>query len=136
MVLHTARPILGTLPEYPSIGESLAFQVNGLIVVFLALGSIWGLLELMGIFFRRRVSALAKTAAAQPTPAPAAASVSAASTPNAPTPLSPELTAVIAASIATVLKQPHRIRSISADTPPPTWAHEGRREIFGSHRIR
>lgn len=137
MVLHTARPSLATLPEFPSIGEALAFQINGLIVVFIALGSIWGLLEIMGLFFRQRSTTRAKVAA---TPAPQTASpapLSAApAAPPTPAALAPELTAVIAASIATVLQQPHRIRSISADAPPPTWAHEGRREIFGSHRIR
>ena len=126
MVFHTAaRPLLATLPEYPSLGESVAFQLNGLIVVFLALGSIWALLELMGVFFRRQKS-----------PPPAAAPVAPDRAAAAPTGLTPELTVVIAAAVSTILKQPHRIHSIAAEPAPSDWAHEGRREIFGSHRIR
>ncbi|HTO02853.1 MAG TPA: hypothetical protein VL069_04085, partial [Opitutus sp.] len=50
----TYSTLLATLPAYPSIKESLAFQLNGLIVVAVALGAIWGLLELSGVFFRRQ----------------------------------------------------------------------------------
>lgn len=125
----TARPFLATLPEYPSLGESIAFQLNGLIVVFVALGAIWALLELTGVFFKRRQPAPKKSVSA---PAPASA-------PPAPAPpdtLTPAIAAVIAAAVATVLKSPHRIQSINAENPARDWAHEGRREIFGSHRIR
>lgn len=124
-----ARPFLATLPEYPSIGESVAFQLNGLIVVFIALGSIWGLLELMGVFFRRQKS-VAPPASAAPAP------VAPTPTPPAAAGLTPELTVVIAAAVSTVLRQPHRIHSIAAEPASSDWAHEGRREIFGSHRIR
>lgn len=124
-----ARPFLATLPEYPSIGESVAFQLNGLIVVFIALSSIWGLLELMGLYFRRQKSAAPAAVPIPPSaPAPAPA--------PAGTALTPELTVVIAAAVSTLLKRPHRIHSIAAEPASPDWAHEGRREIFGSHRIR
>ena len=58
---------LATLPAYPSIPESLAFQLNGLIVVFIALGAIWGLMELSGVIFRsqqrRQIAAPVRPAA-------------------------------------------------------------------------
>jgi Na+-transporting methylmalonyl-CoA/oxaloacetate decarboxylase gamma subunit len=118
---------LAAISEFPSIGESLAFQLNGLVVVFIALGSIWALLELMGLFFRRAPAHRAN------------ASIPICDVKNAnPTSeeTAPELIAVIAAAVATVIKQPHRINRIAAGSPSRDWASEGRREIFGSHRIR
>lgn len=131
MTFTTALDLpLAALPEYPTFGESLAFQLNGLIVVFLALGSIWGLLELMGVFFRRRreqaVAIPPASASAAETPAPVAAHGA----------IPPEILAVIAAAVATVVNQPHRISQVAAESPSRDWAREGRREIFGSHKLR
>jgi hypothetical protein len=121
-------PPLARISEYPSFGESVAFQLNGLVVVFLALGSIWGLLELTGLIFRRK-DALAVT----PLPAiPAKPD----SIPASSEDVSPEIFAVIAVAVATVISQPHRISQVVAETPPRDWAREGRREIFGSHKFR
>ncbi len=129
MVFHAApRPLFATLPEYPTIGESIAFQINGLIVVFIALGTIWGLVELMGLFFRRHSQSAAKAPAPRPSSALPPVVIADG--------LTPEITAVVAAAVATVLRQPHRIQSITTEAPAPEWAHEGRREIFGSHRLR
>ena len=55
----------------------------------------------------------------------------------------PELLAVIAAAIHTTVRTPHRIvaaKRVVAASPTTwyssAWSAEGRREIFGSHRIR
>ena len=56
------------------------------------------------------------------------------------TPPDLELVAVIAAAIAAVLDQPHRVVSVKKVTLPPphvnVWAFEGRVELTMSHRIR
>lgn len=117
---------LAVLPEFPSLSESIAYQINGLIVVFIALSSIWGMLEITGWFFRRLA---ARPAAITPLATPVAAA-------SRPEEIPPEILAVIAAAVATVVKQPHRISSVAADSPSRDWASEGRRAIFGSHRVR
>jgi len=69
-----------------------------------------------------------------PAPAPVAA--------KAPGELTPQLLAVIAAAIDTVIKVPHLIHSIrEVESGRPTfdprgWSVEGRRQIFSSHRPR
>lgn len=134
MVLFApARPPLATLSEYPSIGESIVYQLNGLIVVFLALSSIWALTELIGLFFRQRATARSSAAAKAATSAVPAAE-------QAP---SPELIAVIVASVSAVLDGPHRITAIAPleegrdwAREGRDWAREGRREIFASHKTR
>ncbi len=122
-----APRLLGVLPEHPSLGESIPYQLTGLAVVFIALGLIWAALEVMGLYFKRRA------------PAPAVAPVSAA--PAAPAPvvpagLPPELVAVIAATVQVSLEGPYRIQAIVPVNPGQDWAHEGRRQIFASHQIR
>lgn len=69
-----------------------------------------------------------------PAPAPVAAKISGE--------ITPQLLAVIAAAIDTVIKVPHLIHSIhetdSSKSPfdARDWSVEGRRQIFSSHRIR
>ena len=125
MNLFAAHSILlASLPAYPSIPESLAFQLNGLMVVFIALGAIWGLMELSGVIFRsqqrRQIAAPVRPAVI----------------PEKSDEVSPEILAVIAAVVATVINQPHRIHRVSTETPLLDWAREGRREIFDSHKVR
>jgi sodium pump decarboxylase gamma subunit len=118
------RPPLSTLAEYPDLGDSVLFQLNGLVVVFVALSSIWGVMELMGLFFRRRKAVA---------PPPAAEKPAGAAAPGGP---GPELTAVIAAAVCSTLGERCRIFAITPDTGSLDWAREGRREIFASHRHR
>lgn len=122
MVAHSIP--LASLPAYPSIPESLAFQLNGLIVVFIALGAIWGLMELSGVIFRRQ-SQRQNLESVRP-----------AIVPQRSEEVPPEILAVIAAVVATVINQPHRINRVSTESPVRDWAREGRREIFDSHKVR
>src|SRR5690606_6809009 len=80
--------LLASLPAYPSIPESLAFQLNGLIVVFIALGAIWGLMELSGLIFRRQNRHQKTTSVPRPV------------SPTQSEEVSPEILAVIAAVVA------------------------------------
>lgn len=122
-------PPLAALPDYPSVGESVLFQLNGLIVVFLALGSIWGMLELMGVIFRRSKPAVTPPASAT-TAAPTPASAPAGAVP-------PEIIAVISAAVhVATAGQAHRIAAIVPANAELDWAREGRRTIFASHKTR
>lgn len=120
---------LAALPDYPTMGESVLFQLTGLVVVFLALGSIWGMLEIMGVFFRR----------AKPVPPAAATAAPSSVAPATADTTSPELLAVISAAVHVALAgRPHRIAAV---VPAPVdsehdWAREGRRTIFASHKTR
>jgi Na+-transporting methylmalonyl-CoA/oxaloacetate decarboxylase gamma subunit len=123
--------LLAFLPAQPSLSESIAFQLNGLIVVFIALGSIWGLLECMGWIFRRaaaaKITAAASTAASTPvaTPAPATAEDAG------------RLIAIISAAIhVTLAGRSHRIVSVTHSAEHQDWSREGRRQIFSSHKVR
>ena len=100
----------------------MSYQLTGLIVVFTALGLIWGLLEVVGLFFRRPVQTH------RAAPAPAAPETSEAG-------LRPELVVAISAAVHEALGEGARIRAI---VPVATrdWAHEGRRQIFSSHQPR
>lgn len=117
------RPPLATLAEHPDLGDSLLFQINGLVVVFVALSSIWGTMELMGLFFRRRKAARHPVVLTEP----------AAAVPDFAGP-GPELTVVIAAAVCSAVGRRHRIRAITPAPDSLDWAREGRREIFASHR--
>lgn len=130
MLAHIDIPIAplfaAALPEHPRLLESIGFQLNGLIVVFLALSLIWSLLEIMGFYFKRVAAAATKAP-----PAPAAAPVPAPSDE-----LAPELVAAITAAVYVTLGANVRIKAVVPVEHSPTWAHEGRRQIFASHQVR
>jgi Na+-transporting methylmalonyl-CoA/oxaloacetate decarboxylase gamma subunit len=116
------------LPDYPEFGDSIVFQLTGLLVVFTALGLIWLSLTLVGHWFKRNVAAPAPAAATvAPTPTPAA---------TASDEISPEVVAVIAAAVQVSLSGSYRIEAIVPVTHGQDWAHEGRRRIFASHHVR
>ena len=127
--------LLAYLPDYPTVGESLMFQLNGLIVVMLALCSIWGVLEVIGLYFKRadrRVAdakRVAQLAAIPAEPAKAGQTLGAAG-------VSPQTVAAIAAAVHAVLGAPHRIHHVKPADAPVDWAREGRRQIFASHKLR
>jgi Na+-transporting methylmalonyl-CoA/oxaloacetate decarboxylase gamma subunit len=102
--------------------------LNGLAVVFIALGLIWLSLEVLGYYFKRTA-----IAPAPEIPVVVAAPVAAPVPDNT---LSPELIAVIAATVRVSLEGPYRIQAIVPVPAGQDWAHEGRRQIFASHQVR
>jgi hypothetical protein len=129
----TASLCLASLPEYPTLWESLQFQLTGLIVVFIALGSIWGLMEIMGWAFRR----LAITQAATPSTAasPIVANEASPAPVAEPAEIPVEIFVIIAAAVHVMTDgKPHRIVTVTPHDPSFDWAREGRRAIFASHK--
>lgn len=129
-------PLLA-LPEHPTLGESLVYQINGLVVVFIALGLIWAMMEIMGAIFRRvaghqaaRAVAVPTVAAPEPTaPAPATAAA-------AVDGVDPATYAAIVAAVHCTLGQGHRIVGVTSVIDTRDWSREGRRDHFFSHRVR
>ncbi len=157
--------MIAVIPDYPSWGESLAYQLSGLLVVLVALGGIWMLLEISGAVFRRNAGVTRSKPAAVPAPSvapepatatvgmsePAAlppltcalitATVHAASNGRARilsvAPSEPEVIhAIIAAAVHTIFEGRARVVAVNPLHSDPSWAREGRRDIFSSHRIR
>jgi Na+-transporting methylmalonyl-CoA/oxaloacetate decarboxylase gamma subunit len=134
-------PVAAALAEKPTVLETLGFQLNGMIVVFLALASIWLFLEIVGRFFKRseaKKSAAAATApaAAVPVPAPAPAAPAPSRAPAVPAGLAPELLAAITVAVHVTLGDRARVQAIVPVPLTQAWAHDGRRQIFASHQPR
>lgn len=132
-------PLAAALTDKPSLLDSISYQFVGLIVVFAALGTIWGLMELMGWAFR---TVACRTAARAPTERPFLAEEPAARE-LAPPGVSPELIAVITAAAHECLQAgEHIVCILPVDRLPPedvnllAWSSEGRRQIFASHKLR
>jgi sodium pump decarboxylase gamma subunit len=127
-------PLLA-LPEHPTLGESLVYQINGLVVVFIALGLIWAMMEIMGAIFRRVADHQAARAAAVPTvaaPEPAAPAPATAAADG----VDPATYAAIVAAVHCTLGQGHRIVGVTSVIDTRDWSREGRRDHFFSHRVR
>ena len=119
--------LVATLPEFPELGESIIYQVNGLVVVFTALGLIWGLLEVMALWFKRS----ARSAK------PAAVAATAATTPVAPDAIDPQVIAAMAAAVHATLGAGSRITSVvQVEAPDHGWGLEGRRQIHSARKVR
>ena len=131
-------PLAAALTDKPALLDAIRYQAVGLIVVFAALGSIWGLMELMGWIFRaverREVARATESATAEPSALlvePTTCSIS------------PQVLAVITAAAHDCLQAGDRIVSIVPVAPVPhgdvnllAWSSEGRRQIFASHKLR
>lgn len=128
LILSTPRLLGAALSDHPSLRESIPYQLNGLAVVFIALGLIWLSLEVLCYYFKRTA-----IAPAPEIPVVVAAPVAAPVPDNT---LSPELIAVIAATVRVSLEGPYRIQAIVPVPAGQDWAHEGRRQIFASHQVR
>jgi hypothetical protein len=131
ITVYSLWPLAATLPDHPALGESIIFQLNGLVVVFTALGLIWGLVEVMAFWFKRRARTVA---ASLPTPAPAAAVA-----PSVPgnEGMEPALVAAIAGAIHATLGAATRITSVvRVDAPDHGWSLEGRRQIHSARKVR
>ena len=141
MLTLASLPLAEALPAKPGLLESLGYQLNGIIVVFLALASIWLLLEIIGRVFKlvnaKSAASGPRTAPAVATPAPATPAPSptpAAATPVAPG-LAPDLVAAIVAAVHVAVGQHARVAQI-VPIMTNTWARDGRRQIFSSHQPR
>lgn len=127
-------PVLAlTLPEYPTLAESLQYQVTGLLVVLFALGSLAILVGLVGRIFaaleERRTEVRPATAAT-----PARTTV-----PATTEEISPAVLAAIAAAVAATLgDRRFAIRGVQVADPRQNaaWSAEGRRTIYASHNVR
>ncbi|MBP6864302.1 MAG: OadG family protein [Candidatus Didemnitutus sp.] len=134
-------PVAAALAEKPSVLETLGYQLNGMIVVFLALASIWLFLEIVGRFFKRSAAAQSAAAVAAPAaPVAATAPVPAAPAPSrapaVPAGLAPELLAAITVAVHVTLGDRARVQAIVPVPLTQAWAHDGRRQIFASHQPR
>lgn len=124
-------PLGAALPDHPALGESIIYQLNGLVVVFVALCLIWFCLEVMALFFKRRAAAPKPVPAAAPT----ASAVPAASDPAAG--LDPAVVAAMAAAVHATLGAGNRITSIvQVEAPDHGWVLEGRRQIHSARKVR
>jgi phenylpyruvate tautomerase PptA (4-oxalocrotonate tautomerase family) len=120
-------PLAASLPEYPELADSIIYQLNGLVVVFTALGLIWGLLEVMALWFKRSAR-IAKPATAAAVAAPAPVSADA---------LEPQVIAAMAAAVHATLGAGSRITSVvQVDAPDHGWGLEGRRQIHSARKVR
>lgn len=122
---------LGALSPRPSFFESIMYQFNGLLIVFVALGALWLLAELTGCLFKRHEKKLAKRTGAPTAPASSQAQEERELS-------NMEITAIVASAVHVALRgQAHRVISV---TPAPqyhhAWVAEGRRDIFTSHKTR
>ncbi|RKX34325.1 MAG: hypothetical protein DRP71_07405 [Verrucomicrobia bacterium] len=114
----------------PGIWDDLSFQLVGFFIVLITLTGLWIALEIIGAIFR----SIEKRRATESVAAPVEEMVG--SAPN------PEMYAVIAAAIDTVISQPYQIVSISSQSgersksPQTAWSSEGRKDIYRSHRFR
>ncbi len=137
-MLQLSLCLAAALPPRPGFFESVSYQVVGLVVVFIALGSIWLLMELMGWIFRGLARHRAAAAAA---PAPVVPSVTPAE-PMASSGITPEVLAVLTAAVNEMLESRGRIVGITSVEARPSefnvqmlaWASDGRRRLLDSHR--
>jgi Na+-transporting methylmalonyl-CoA/oxaloacetate decarboxylase gamma subunit len=127
-------PLGAAIPEHPGFRESLLFQLTGLVVVFIALGLIWMLLEIVGSFFKQKAKHAEQLSVATK---PAAPSTAGAASSDGAEQLPAETAAVIAAAVHVYLDSGHRIDAIvPVDTHSIDWAREGRRQIHSARKVR
>ena len=128
---------LNALPAHPKLGETLIYQFNGLVVVFIALGLIWVMMEVLGAVFR----SVAARKAARALAVPAVTKPAVALAPSVPGgqhagSSDPSIYVVVAAAVYTALGTGHRIVDVKPVTDAHDWSREGRRDHFHSHRVR
>lgn len=119
-------PLLAyTMPDHPGIGDSLTFILVGFCFVISVLALLFLAVWVNGRLFRKLA----------PPPAPAALSRPLPMHTEADSAISPETAAVIAMAAHVVMEgQPHRVVRVSPRGR--SWAAEGRRQHFSSHRVR
>lgn len=134
------QPDTAILSKVVAYDDPLIGQTVGMVVVFAALILIAIVVSLVGKIMvarekklKEKETATFAALAAIPANTPAPQATPAATTQNG---LTPELVAVIAAAVDTVLDgQSHRILDIR-QSAATAWGLSGRTEIYASHRIR
>lgn len=123
------------LPEYPTLSDSLQYQLTGFLVVLFTLGSLALLVGLIGHFFTASASHRAPAGTAAPSPVPSRTPSPAASDEEIP---SAVLAAIAGAVAATLGDSRFAIRGVKVADPKQNlaWSAEGRRTIYASHQIR
>jgi Na+-transporting methylmalonyl-CoA/oxaloacetate decarboxylase gamma subunit len=119
-----------SLPEHPTFADNLQFQLTGLLVVLVTLGTLAILVSLIGRVF---IAAQSRRAAA-PAPAGSATPVAGGGD-EIPGPVF----AAIAAAVSTALgDQRFVIRGVQTVDPRQNlaWSAEGRRSIYASRNVR
>jgi hypothetical protein len=124
--------LASALPADPGLLDLVVFQINGLIVVTLALGLIWGLMEISGACFRKSAAA---ASARSPAPNPEGSATNTPLAPPAGAGPSPLHVALITAAVHATLGPRARVVAL-AKPHAPEWAAEGRRAIFATHKVR
>jgi hypothetical protein len=124
-----------TLPDNPTLAESLQYQLTGFLVVAFTLGALAFLVSLIGRLFAALDARRATVSAALPAPVPAR-------TPE-PSPsaeeISPAVLAAIAGAVAATLGDSRfAIRGVQVADPRQNlaWSAEGRRSIYASRNVR
>lgn len=152
MLTLASLPLAAALPEEPCLLGNLGTQLNGMLVIFLALASLWIVVDLIARIQKllagkstpaapapvavAPVIAPAPAPVAAPAPAPApVAAVAPAPAPAIAPGVTPETTAVIIAAVHATLGKSARIAQI-VPIMTNTWARDGRRQIFSSHQPR
>ncbi|HLP01199.1 MAG TPA: OadG family transporter subunit [Opitutaceae bacterium] len=118
----------GAIIAAASDAGSLETIKNILLIVFLAIGTVWLLLE------ARRNLTLSYGEANNPAPAPAAPTVVAPAT--APSRIPAEIIAVITAAVHASLGSSAQVVAIAGADEHRTWAVEGRRAIYATRKVR
>lgn len=112
-----------TIASLENVINSFHYLV-GFFLVIATLAAMWGLCSLIGLYFRGQDKGAAPLSSPDEAPRPAG---------ELPLP-DHVLLAVIAAAADSVVRAP--VRVVSIRTTSTDWSREGRRQIFGSHRVR
>lgn len=107
-----------SLPDSPTFWETIQFQLTGLSIVMTALAGLWFMSAMVGWLFKQVEQR--RKPVVTPNPEPAAV--------DAPA-------AVIAAAVAAIIDEPHRIVSMAPATGNNPWTSHGREQIFSSHKV-
>jgi Na+-transporting methylmalonyl-CoA/oxaloacetate decarboxylase gamma subunit len=123
------------LPDYPTLAESLQYQLTGFLVVVFTLGSLAFLVGLIGRIFATLDARRAPASAAAPTLRAAQAPPAASSEEEIP---SAVLAAIAGAVTAALGDSRFAIRGVKVADPRQNlaWSAEGRRTIYASHNVR